>query len=63
MTLRRVLGFKCQMKAVTDAYVKWGATQSEYGLEAPLNAAPPPMVDDQADGVYSIKVVDMFSAS
>ncbi|KAJ7782095.1 hypothetical protein B0H14DRAFT_3095744 [Mycena olivaceomarginata] len=29
--LRRVLGFRGQMKAITSAYVKWGATQERDG--------------------------------
>ncbi|KAF8166456.1 hypothetical protein K438DRAFT_1775135 [Mycena galopus ATCC 62051] len=56
---RRVLGFRGQMKAITDAYIKWGATQGQYGLNSP--PAPPPAAEGNIDGVYSLKVVDMFS--
>ncbi|KAJ7699188.1 hypothetical protein B0H14DRAFT_3653270 [Mycena olivaceomarginata] len=57
-TLRRVLGFRGQLRAITDAYMKWGANQSGYGLDEtakPLSAAP-----GDIDGVYRIKVVDIF---
>ncbi|KAJ7880583.1 hypothetical protein B0H14DRAFT_2566270 [Mycena olivaceomarginata] len=55
--LRRVLGFRGQMKAITSAYVKWGATQDEYGAD--LLGTPPPAGNTQ-DGWYCVKVVDLF---
>jgi hypothetical protein len=58
---RRVLGFRGQMKAITDAYIKWGASQGQFGLDSP--PAPPPAAAEDIDGVYSLKVVDMFSES
>ncbi|KAJ6528680.1 hypothetical protein DFH09DRAFT_1327690 [Mycena vulgaris] len=60
-TLRRVLGFRGQMKAITDAYIKWGATQGEYGADTPAVPPSPTSTTAGSDGVYSIKVVDMFS--
>ncbi|KAJ7671816.1 hypothetical protein B0H14DRAFT_3538139 [Mycena olivaceomarginata] len=55
--LRRVLGFRGQMKAITSAYVKWGATQDEYGAD-PLGTPPP--AGNTQDGWYCVKVVDLF---
>ncbi|KAJ7938087.1 hypothetical protein B0H13DRAFT_1852023 [Mycena leptocephala] len=56
---RRVLGFRGQMKAITDAYIVWGATQGQYGLNAP--PTPPAAAEGDVDGTYVLKVVDMFS--
>ncbi|KAJ7932304.1 hypothetical protein B0H13DRAFT_1857136 [Mycena leptocephala] len=61
VTQRRVLGFRGQMKAIINAYIKWAASQGEYGLDSP--PVPPPALDTDIDGVYSIKVVDMFTRS
>ncbi|KAJ7303803.1 hypothetical protein DFH08DRAFT_985980 [Mycena albidolilacea] len=55
--LRCVLGFRRQMKAITSAYVKWGATQDEYGAD-PLGTPPP--AGNTQDGWYCVKVVDLF---
>ncbi|KAF7377629.1 hypothetical protein MSAN_00185700 [Mycena sanguinolenta] len=57
---RRVLSFHGQMNAITDAYAKWGATQGENGRDA-LSSPDSALDDPDVDGVYSIKVVDMFS--
>ncbi|KAJ7852702.1 hypothetical protein B0H13DRAFT_1904475 [Mycena leptocephala] len=59
VTRRRVLRFRGQMKAIISAYIKWGATQGEYGLDTP--PALPPAAEADVDGAYGIKVVDMFS--
>lgn len=50
------------MKAITDAYIKWGATQGEYGADTPAVPPSPTSTTAGSDGVYSIKVIDMFSA-
>ncbi|KAJ7888954.1 hypothetical protein B0H14DRAFT_2562105 [Mycena olivaceomarginata] len=53
-----VLGMHGQMSAMTDIYVKWGATQGEYGLEGSPPEAP------EMKGVektYPVKVIDVFS--
>ncbi|KAJ7133133.1 hypothetical protein C8R44DRAFT_730328 [Mycena epipterygia] len=55
---RRVLGFRAQMKAMTDAYMAWGAAQGEQGMEA--GPVPPP--EDMVETEYVVKVVDIFSA-
>ncbi|KAJ7195687.1 hypothetical protein GGX14DRAFT_537230 [Mycena pura] len=38
--------------------MKWGSSQGQFGLDSP--PAPPPAAEDCIDGVYSIKVVDLF---
>ncbi|KAJ7822839.1 hypothetical protein B0H13DRAFT_2376426 [Mycena leptocephala] len=48
---RRVLGFRGQMKAMTNAYVEWGAPQREFGLE-------PKTVETH----YPVTVIDVFSS-
>ncbi|KAJ7112328.1 hypothetical protein C8R44DRAFT_550780, partial [Mycena epipterygia] len=53
---RRVLGFRAQMKAMTDAYMVWGFTQGEQGMEA--GPVPPP--EDMIETEYVVKVVDIF---
>ncbi|KAJ7106376.1 hypothetical protein C8R44DRAFT_744603 [Mycena epipterygia] len=55
---RRVLGFRAQMQAMTDAYMKWVSTQGEQGMEA--GPVPPP--EDMVETEYVVKVVDIFSA-
>ncbi|KAJ7922061.1 hypothetical protein B0H13DRAFT_1866128 [Mycena leptocephala] len=37
VTQRRVLGFRGQMKAITNAYIKWAASQGTYIIHAPLH--------------------------
>ncbi|KAJ7939937.1 hypothetical protein B0H13DRAFT_1850137 [Mycena leptocephala] len=58
---RRVLGFRGQMGAITAAYIKWGSTQGQYGLDSP--GAPPVATNEAVDGWYCIKVVDLLSVS
>jgi hypothetical protein len=45
------------MKAMTDAYVNWGATQAEFGLDS--TAAPPEPSTVQT--YYKVSVIDVFS--
>ncbi|KAJ7840271.1 hypothetical protein B0H14DRAFT_2587506 [Mycena olivaceomarginata] len=54
---REVLGFRVQMKAMTDAYIKWGASQGEFGLDG--DHTPP--APNEIEGTYKIEVVDIFS--
>ncbi|KAJ7605703.1 hypothetical protein DFH06DRAFT_921037, partial [Mycena polygramma] len=57
-TQRRVRGFRAQLTEMTDAYVKWGATQGEFGLDAgPVPSPPPP---EEVQMHYKITVVDVF---
>jgi hypothetical protein len=56
---REVLGFRAQMKAMTDAYIKWGASQGEFGLDS--DHTPP--APNEIEGTYKIEVVDIFSES
>ncbi|KAJ6551057.1 hypothetical protein DFH09DRAFT_1086373 [Mycena vulgaris] len=51
-TLRRVLGFRGQMKAITDAYIKWGATQGEYGADSPAVPPSPTSTTAGSDGIF-----------
>ncbi|KAJ6459830.1 hypothetical protein DFH09DRAFT_1348807 [Mycena vulgaris] len=53
---RRVLGFRGQMRAMTDAYMKWAATQGEYGMES----APEPVDPDDIEKVYKVRAIDVF---
>ncbi|KAJ7831870.1 hypothetical protein B0H13DRAFT_2240523 [Mycena leptocephala] len=57
-TQQRVLGFRGQMKAMTDAYVNWGATQAEFGLDS---TAPPPE-PETVQTYYKVSVIDVFSS-
>lgn len=54
---RRVLGFRGQMKAITDSYIKWAANQGEFGLEEGVNSPDPEMIEKE----YKVKVIDLFS--
>ncbi|KAJ7348100.1 hypothetical protein DFH08DRAFT_1001633 [Mycena albidolilacea] len=54
---REVLGFRAQMKAMTDAYIKWGASQGEFGLDG--DHTPP--APNEIEGTYKIEVVDIFT--
>ncbi|KAJ7724512.1 hypothetical protein B0H16DRAFT_1736701 [Mycena metata] len=56
-TARRVLGFRGQMAAITDTYVKWGATQGEFGL----NGTPEVPKASRIQKNCKITVVDVFS--
>jgi hypothetical protein len=47
------------MKAMTSAYIKWGASQGEFGLDG-ANTPPAP---NEIKGTYKIEVVDIFSGS
>ncbi|KAJ6455997.1 hypothetical protein DFH09DRAFT_1116274 [Mycena vulgaris] len=64
-TLRRVLGFRGQMKAITDAYIKWGATQGEYGADSPAVPPSPTSTTAGSDGLnvlvaIATRVLEMF---
>ncbi|KAF7371636.1 hypothetical protein MVEN_00019100 [Mycena venus] len=59
-TQRHVLGMRGQMSAITDAYVKWGATQGEYGLEGSAPEAPEL---DRVENTYPVRIIDIFSES
>ncbi|KAJ7892561.1 hypothetical protein B0H14DRAFT_3081486 [Mycena olivaceomarginata] len=48
---REVLGFRAQMKAMTDAYIKWGASQGEFGLDG--DHTPP--APNEIEGTYKIE--------
>ncbi|KAJ7491428.1 hypothetical protein B0H11DRAFT_1912051 [Mycena galericulata] len=54
---RRVLGFRAQMKAMTDAYIKWAANQGEFGMEE----GQPPIDPEMVERHYKVKVIDIFS--
>ncbi|KAJ7718135.1 hypothetical protein B0H16DRAFT_1797773, partial [Mycena metata] len=56
-TARRVLGFRGQMAAMTDAYIKWGATQGEFGLDGTPNIPEAEQIQKHC----KITVVDVFS--
>ncbi|KAF7378002.1 hypothetical protein MSAN_00224100 [Mycena sanguinolenta] len=60
MGVEDMLQGNIEMNAITDAYAKWGATQGENGRDA-LSSPDSALDDPDVDGVYSIKVVDMFS--
>jgi hypothetical protein len=45
------------MKAMTDAYINWGATQAEFGLDS---TAPPPE-PEMVETYYKVSVIDVFS--
>lgn len=44
------------MRAMTDAYMKWAATQGEYGMES----APEPVNPDDIEKVYKVRAIDVF---
>jgi hypothetical protein len=54
---RRVLGFRGQMKAMTDAYINWGVTQAEFGLDSTAPLPEPETVETY----YKVSVIDVFS--
>ncbi|KAJ6541151.1 hypothetical protein DFH09DRAFT_1249459 [Mycena vulgaris] len=41
---------------MTDAYIKWAATQGEYGMET----APEPVNPDDVEKVYKVRAIDVF---
>ncbi|KAJ6595266.1 hypothetical protein DFH09DRAFT_1244552 [Mycena vulgaris] len=41
---------------MTDAYMKWAATQGEYGMES----APEPVDPDNIEKVYKVRAIDVF---
>ena len=46
--------------------MKWGVTQAEYGLKDGMGPEPgtvPMPMEDEVDGHYAIKVVDLFGIS
>jgi hypothetical protein len=45
------------MKAMTDAYVQWGATQGEFGIDS---TAPPPE-PETVETYYKVSVIDVLS--
>ncbi|KAJ7767090.1 hypothetical protein B0H14DRAFT_2633106 [Mycena olivaceomarginata] len=51
-----VLGFRAQMKAMTDDYIKWGASQGDFRLDS--DHTPP--APNEIEGTYKIEVVDIF---
>ncbi|KAJ7687762.1 hypothetical protein B0H17DRAFT_1136116 [Mycena rosella] len=54
---RRVLGFRGQMCAMTNAYMKWEATQGAFGMEG----APEPVVDpEDVEKEYRVNVINVF---
>ncbi|KAJ7710742.1 hypothetical protein B0H17DRAFT_1190439 [Mycena rosella] len=54
---RHALGFRGQMCAMTDAYMKWEAAQGAFGMEG----APEPVVDpDNVEKTYRVEVIDIF---
>ncbi|KAJ7889418.1 hypothetical protein B0H13DRAFT_2341539 [Mycena leptocephala] len=57
-TQRRVLGFRAQMKAMTDAYVQWGATQGEFGVDS----TTPPPEPETVETYYKVSVIDVLSS-
>jgi hypothetical protein len=52
-----VLDFCGQMKAITDAYVNWGMTQAEFGL----NSTTPSPEPETVQTYYKVSVIDVFS--
>ncbi|KAJ7655525.1 hypothetical protein B0H17DRAFT_1146362 [Mycena rosella] len=55
---RRVLGFRGQMCAMTDAYIKWEATQGAFGMEGALE----PVVDpEDVEREYRVEVINVFA--
>ncbi|KAJ7192983.1 hypothetical protein GGX14DRAFT_305777, partial [Mycena pura] len=53
----RVQGFRRQMEAMVDAYVKWSIIQGDLGMEA----GPPVPLDDMVQKEYKVKVIDILS--
>lgn len=45
------------MTAMTDAYIKWGATQGEFGFDS----TPPPPDPETVQTHYKVMVIDVFS--
>ncbi|KAJ7645339.1 hypothetical protein B0H17DRAFT_1216045 [Mycena rosella] len=52
---RRVLGFHGQMKAMTDAYIKWDATYGSF-----KEGLPECPEEDEIEKEYKLQVIDVF---
>ncbi|KAK7022491.1 hypothetical protein R3P38DRAFT_2532722 [Favolaschia claudopus] len=55
---RRTLAFRAQLKAMTDAYIKWGAAQTQLGAEG-----MPPMPIEPGAKIHTVEVMDLLSTS
>jgi hypothetical protein len=55
-TEKRVLGFRGQMRAMTDSYIKWAAAHGEFGLDG----GPATPDEENVDSSYKVNVIDVF---